>query len=144
MPSTLSRLTNLWMLSDFYWSFNYEHNIGGCLNVMVSSLLQSWKWLGCMLDYWEIKVWYLAAVFFKSILSGSGAYSAFYFMVFWGPSLRSKGPGQETDHSPASSVKVKNIWCSSSNLFSAFMLSFSVMHRNDFTLPFYKLNCSNN
>jgi hypothetical protein len=54
-------------------------------------------------------------------------------------SLEENRPGCEADHSPPSSVEVKNAWSYTSTPQYVFMLWCLVMHRENFTFAFYSL-----
>jgi hypothetical protein len=60
--------------------------------------------------------------FFHNVQTGSWALSASYLTGTGGFSLGVNQPGRETDHSPSSSVKVKNAWSCVSTLPYTFMM----------------------
>jgi hypothetical protein len=93
--------------------------------------------LGYGLDDWGSRVRFLTGAgnysLHRRVQNGSGAHPASYPRGTRGFFLGGKAEGREADHSPPSSVEIKNAWSYTSSPQRVFMAWCLVKHRDNFT-----------
>jgi hypothetical protein len=99
--------------------------------------------LGCRLDNWGFRVWFLGGwagnfSLHHRVQNSSGAHPASYPVGTGSYFPGVKQPGHECDQSPPSSAKVKNVWAIPLLTQFLFMVSCLVKQRDNYTFTFIK------